>query len=52
LIEFARDVLKEGLLRSVELEGHQFFLATLFQRSSTADAPGPLVQAFVEALRS
>jgi len=45
---------EEGSLRSVELDGHPFFVATLFQPelSSKAEAPAPVVRAFVEALRS
>lgn len=45
----ARDA--EGEVRAIELEGHPFFIATLFQpeRSALADRPHPLVRAFVAA---
>src|SRR5579862_7048777 len=40
-----------GELRAVELPGHQFFLATLFQPqlSSTAEHPHPLIVEFLAA---
>jgi CTP synthase (UTP-ammonia lyase) len=43
----------EGEPRIVELEGHPFFLATLFcfQTRSCEDAPHPLVAGFAEAAR-
>lgn len=44
----------EGTARAVELPGHPFFVATLFQpeRSALASArPHPLIAAFVEAAR-
>ena len=46
-----RDV--EGDIRAVELHGHPFFVATLFQpeRSALADRRHPLVGAFVAAVR-
>jgi CTP synthase (UTP-ammonia lyase) len=45
----ARDETAE--IRAVELDGHPFFVATLFQpeRSALADADHPLIQAFVAA---
>ncbi len=43
---------EQGSLRTVELEGHPFFVGTLFQPElqSTADRPAPVVRAFVEAV--
>ena len=43
-----------GIARAVELPGHRFFLATLFQPqlSSEAGRPHPLVVAFLEAARA
>ena len=43
----------EGEVRAVELEGHPFFFATLFQpeRSALAGRDHPLIKAFVEAAR-
>jgi len=40
-----------GEVRAVELPGHRFFVATLFQpqRSSTAEKPHPVVMAFLQA---
>jgi CTP synthase (UTP-ammonia lyase) len=40
-----------GEIRAVELDGHPFFVATLFQpeRAALAAKPAPLVQAFVKA---
>ena len=45
----ARD--ENAEIRAVELDGHPFFVATLFQpeRSALADADHPLIQAFVTA---
>lgn len=42
---------EHGEARAVELAGHDFFIATLFQPqlSSTPDTPHPLVTAFVAA---
>jgi CTP synthase (UTP-ammonia lyase) len=42
---------EHGEARAVELAGHPFFVATLFQPqlSSTTDKPHPLVTAFVKA---
>ncbi len=44
----------DGEARVVELPGHPFFVATLYvpQTSSTADAPHPLVGAFLAAARA
>jgi CTP synthase (UTP-ammonia lyase) len=44
----------DGEARVVELPGHPFFVATLYvpQTSSTADAPHPLVGAFLVAARA
>ncbi len=44
---------EDGEVRVIELEGHRFYLATLFvpQTSSTAEEPHPLVSGFVEAAR-
>jgi CTP synthase (UTP-ammonia lyase) len=44
---------EDGEVRIVELEGHAFFLATLFcfQTRSRADTPHPLVSGFVAAAR-
>jgi CTP synthase (UTP-ammonia lyase) len=44
----------DGEVRIVELEGHPFFLATLFcfQTRSRADRPHPLVAGFVDAART
>jgi CTP synthase (UTP-ammonia lyase) len=41
-----------GDVRAIELVGHPFFVATLFQpeRRALADAPNPLVNAFVQAV--
>jgi len=41
----------DGEVRAVELDGHPFFVATLFQpeRSALAGNPAPLVEAFVGA---
>ncbi len=47
----ARD--DDGDIRAVELDGHLFFIGTLFQPERAglrAQAPPPLVQAFVEAV--
>jgi CTP synthase (UTP-ammonia lyase) len=43
----------EGEIRAIELDGHPFFLATLFQpeRSALAGRRHPLVSAFVAAAR-
>jgi CTP synthase (UTP-ammonia lyase) len=43
-----------GVARAVELPGHRFFLATLFQPqlSSEAERPHPLIIAFLEAARA
>lgn len=43
----------QGELRAVELTGHRFFLATLFQPqlSSRPEAPHPLLLAFLRAAR-
>lgn len=43
-----------GVARAVELPGHRFFLATLFQPqlSSEPGRPHPLVVAFLEAARA
>jgi len=43
-----------GDVRAVELDGHPFFIATLFQpeRSGLAGRPHPLIHAFVAAVRS
>ena len=43
-----------GVARAVELPGHRFFLATLFQPqlSSEVGRPHPLVVAFLEAARA
>ncbi|HEU4322090.1 MAG TPA: CTP synthase [Roseiflexaceae bacterium] len=40
-----------GEVRAVELDGHPFFVATLFQpeRAALRDQPAPLVEAFVRA---
>ena len=45
----ARD--ENGEVRAVELDGHPFFVAALFQpeRSALAGADHPLIQAFVAA---
>jgi CTP synthase (UTP-ammonia lyase) len=45
---------ENGTARAVELPGHRFFLATLFQPqlSSEAAKPHPLVVAFLEAARA
>ncbi len=45
----ARD--RAGEVRAVELDGHPFFVATLFQpeRSALAGKTHPLIEAFVEA---
>jgi CTP synthase (UTP-ammonia lyase) len=42
---------EHGEARAVELAGHPFFVATLFQPqlSSTAEKPHPLITAFVKA---
>jgi CTP synthase (UTP-ammonia lyase) len=42
---------KEGEARAVELGGHRFFVATLFQPqlSSTPEHPHPLISAFLQA---
>lgn len=49
LIATGRD--DQGEVRSVELQGHPFFLATLFQpeRAALAGNPVPLAKAFVQA---
>lgn len=41
----------DGEIRAIELHGHPFFVATLFQpeRSALAGRPHPLIRAFVEA---
>ena len=41
----------EGEIRIVELSGHRFFVATLFlpQLSSSAEAPHPIIVAYLEA---
>jgi CTP synthase (UTP-ammonia lyase) len=41
----------EGAVRAIELDGHPFFVATLFQpeRSALAGRRHPLVKAFVTA---
>jgi CTP synthase (UTP-ammonia lyase) len=43
---------RDGEIRAIELNGHPFFVATLFQpeRSALAGRPHPLVRAFVEAV--
>jgi CTP synthase (UTP-ammonia lyase) len=48
----ARDL--EGDVRAVELDGHPFFMATLYQpeRSGLEGRPHPLVRAFVAAVAS
>ncbi len=48
----ARDA--SGEVRAIELDGHPFFLATLFQpeRAALADRSHPLVNAFVRAVAS
>lgn len=42
---------EHGEARAVELAGHPFFIATLFQPqlSSTPEKPHPLITAFVKA---
>jgi CTP synthase (UTP-ammonia lyase) len=42
-----------GEIRAVELDGHPFFLATLFQpeRRALSGEVHPLIRAFVAALR-
>jgi CTP synthase (UTP-ammonia lyase) len=41
---------EEGAIRVIELEGHRFFMASLFlpQRSSTADRPHPMIMRYLE----
>jgi CTP synthase (UTP-ammonia lyase) len=48
----ARDL--AGEVRAIELDGHPFFVATLFQpeRSALKQRPHPLIRAFVEAART
>jgi CTP synthase (UTP-ammonia lyase) len=43
----------DGEVRAVELDGHPFYIATLFQpeRSALAGRDHPLIRAFVEAVR-
>jgi len=43
-----------GEARIVELEGHPFYVATLFlpQRSSSPDRPHPLIVAFLQAAQA
>jgi len=43
----------DGEVRAVELDGHPFYVATLFQpeRSALAERDHPLIRAFVEAVR-
>ncbi len=45
---------EEGEVRGIELEGHPFFLATLYmpQLTSTPETPHPLLKAFVKAAAS
>jgi CTP synthase (UTP-ammonia lyase) len=52
LREAARD--EAGDLRAVELDGHLFFVATLFQpeRAALKGKPVPIVNAFLEAIRA
>lgn len=47
----ARDL--DGDVRAIELDGHPFFVATLYQpeRSGLGGAPHPLIGAFVDAAR-
>ena len=47
----ARDI--DGDVRAIELDGHPFFVATLYQpeRSGLAGTPHPLIGAFVDAAR-
>lgn len=47
-------VTRSGEVRAVELPGHRFFIATLFQPQlgSRPGKPHPFVQAFVEAARA
>ena len=47
----ARDL--DGDVRAIELDGHPFFVATLYQpeRSGLAGTPHPLIGAFVDAAR-
>ncbi len=44
----------EGTIRAVELAGHPFFVGTLFlpQHHSTAEAPHPLIVAFLKAAQA
>lgn len=45
----------QGETRAIELDGHPFFVATLFQPQLTSKATGrphPLIRAFLEAARS
>ena len=45
---------EEGAVRIIEIEGHRFFIASLFlpQRSSTVDRPHPMIMRYLEeALR-
>ncbi|MGH9671435.1 MAG: hypothetical protein ACRD3A_15130 [Terriglobales bacterium] len=44
----------QGETRAIELEGHPFFVATLFQPQLTSKATGqphPLIQAFLKPIR-
>lgn len=52
LRETARD--DDGDLRAVELDGHPFFVGTLFQpeRAALKGKPVPIVNAFLEAIRA
>lgn len=41
---------EEGAVRAVELPGHPFFLATLFQPELAEEVPHPVIRAFADAV--
>jgi CTP synthase (UTP-ammonia lyase) len=53
-LKFTGYAAHDGTARIVELPGHRFFMATLYQPqlSSTADRPAPLMVAFLKAIKA